>query len=679
MDNTQICLFDDMTTDEHHELLLADGGSVPNVVSAADEDAEVGSQASSSHDLYDTRKPSLSDFPKSISFILGNELFERFCYYGIRAILIVFLVDQLKFTNASATAVYHSFVMLSYFTPVMGAILADGLWGKYLTIVRLSLVYCVGCVVLAASAITPRTLNESNLTLNIAGMFAGLFLISVGTGGIKPSVAAFGADQFGDGDSGQGAVNDLDCDGTQSQEVNQPRGRNRRRCSDAELLSAFFALFYFSINTGSLVSTIVTPIFEHDISCFGNDTCYSLAFGVPAVLMISALILFVWGKATYIIKRPSPKDNVIGTVVRIIYTAVRRRFGNMLKRTAVVLRTFFHKEKASKKNSYVLASTDDEIELDSYGGEHEHSRPNIEEPELVPFPNSDVGNIRKHWLDYAHPAFSRHRIEEVKRLSKVLVLFVPLPVFWMVFDQQGSRWTLQAMQMNGDHIFSFLLDKELSHLSLFGFDTNIPMKWLGRIDFQAEQMQVFNSIFVVSLIPVSQRFAYPFLTKYGILTTPLQRMGTGLFLSGVAFAVSAFLQWRIYECCKTQSKSLNTEEYVDKCSSLSILWQLPQYFIMTVGEILFSITSLDFAYSQAPSSMKSVCQAANLLTTSFGNLLVVLITEAGILELVFASSSPDSHSTQHLMAFELLFYASMVFAVTVLFLLLARRYRYVQD
>ena len=63
-------------------------------------------------------------------------------------------------------------------------------------------------------------------------------------------------------------------------------------------------------------------------------------------------------------------------------------------------------------------------------------------------------------------------------------------------------------------------------------------------------------------------------------------------------------------------------------NSIHILWLFPQYFVITVGEIMFSVTGLEFSYSQAPDSMKSVLQAAWLLTVAFGNIIVIIVAEA---------------------------------------------------
>lgn len=80
----------------------------------------------------------------------------------------------------------------------------------------------------------------------------------MGSGGIKPCVAAFGGDQFV-----------LPAQFTQ--------------------MATYFSIFYFSINSGSMVSTALTPIFRQDVKCFGEMECFSLAFGVPAVLMALAI------------------------------------------------------------------------------------------------------------------------------------------------------------------------------------------------------------------------------------------------------------------------------------------------------------------------------------------------------------------------------------------------------
>jgi len=118
----------------------------------------------------------------------------------------------------------------------------------------------------------------------------GLAAIALGTGGIKPCVAAFGGDQFGPGQEKQ--------------------------------LQKFFSIFYISINAGSLLSTFITPILGEGVYCFGRTDCFPLAFGVSSVLMIVALGLFLLGKVLTKYKMiPPSKDNVVVQVVSCVFVS----------------------------------------------------------------------------------------------------------------------------------------------------------------------------------------------------------------------------------------------------------------------------------------------------------------------------------------------------------------------
>ncbi|MCX7564686.1 hypothetical protein OS176_14335, partial [Xanthomonadaceae bacterium XH05] len=91
-------------------------------------------------------------------------------------------------------------------------------------------------------------------------------------------------------------------------------------------------------------------------------------------------------------------------------------------------------------------------------------------------------------------------------------------------------------------------------------------------------------------------------------------------------------------------------------NSIHIAWQIIQYFLMTCGEVVFSVTGLDFSYAQAPSNMKSVLQAGWLLTVAVGNIIVLIVAEAG--------SLPDQWA-------EYLLFASLLVAVSIVFAIMA--------
>ncbi|NMC22116.1 MAG: POT family MFS transporter [Thermogutta sp.] len=204
---------------------------------------------------YPTAPIPTKGLPPGIPYIVGNEAAERFSFYGMRAILVVFMTQYLlsagghaqPMPESEAKFYYHLFNAGVYFFPILGALLADILWGKYNTIIGLSLVYCLGHAALAW--------DETRL-----GLFLGLGLISIGSGGIKSCVSAHVGDQFG--------------------------RHNQHR------LSEVFSWFYLAINLGAAGSTLVTPTL---LRLYGPG----LAFAVPGLLMALATLFFFLGRTKF--------------------------------------------------------------------------------------------------------------------------------------------------------------------------------------------------------------------------------------------------------------------------------------------------------------------------------------------------------------------------------------------
>lgn len=208
--------------------------------------------------------------PSGIKYIIGNEAAERFSFYGMKAILAVFMTKYLLDSHGQpahmspeeANVWIHRFIKWAYFFPIVGAVLSDWVVGKYRMILYLSLLYCFGHFTLAlidfkGTSIEPRTF-----------LFYGLVLITIGAGGIKPCVSSNVGDQFG------------------------PQNKH--------WLPFVFSIFYFSINFGSFFSTLLTPkLLEY----YGPG----IAFGVPGILMAIATLVF-WLGSPYYIKIP-PSGN----------------------------------------------------------------------------------------------------------------------------------------------------------------------------------------------------------------------------------------------------------------------------------------------------------------------------------------------------------------------------------
>lgn len=209
---------------------------------------------------YRTAPQDTDQMPSGIPYIVSNEAAERFSFYGMKGILTVFMMKYLLgpdgqpdgMNEEDARTWYHGFTTAVYFFPILGALLADLVFGKYRIILSLSIVYVLGHAVLAvmdfpaATGVAPRT-----------ALFVGLGLIAIGSGGIKPCVTAHVGDQFGR--------------------------------SNSHLLETVFSWFYFSINLGATVSTLATPWV---LATYGPGW----AFGIPGVLMAVATVFFWMGR-----------------------------------------------------------------------------------------------------------------------------------------------------------------------------------------------------------------------------------------------------------------------------------------------------------------------------------------------------------------------------------------------
>jgi len=211
--------------------------------------------------------PELTDkMPTGIPFIIGNELAERYSFYGMKGLLTVFMTKYLldatgapaPMQEAEAIATYHNFTAAVYATPFLGALISDIFVGKYRTILSVSVLYCLGHLALA--------LDETRL-----GLVVGLTLIALGAGGIKPCVSAHVGDQFG--------------------------------AQNQALLERAYSWFYFSINLGAFLSMLIGPILLHNVGPW-------LAFGVPGVLMVIATAFFYAGRYRFAHVPPAGKEFV---------------------------------------------------------------------------------------------------------------------------------------------------------------------------------------------------------------------------------------------------------------------------------------------------------------------------------------------------------------------------------
>jgi POT family proton-dependent oligopeptide transporter len=202
-------------------------------------------------------------------------------------------------------------------------------------------------------------------------------------------------------------------------------------------------------------------------------------------------------------------------------------------------------------------------------------------------PHSFLAVVRSAWrnrasggsfLDRARVEHPGEAVEGAKAVFRVLSIFAFIPFFWMLFDQKASTWVVQARSM----------------------DVRV-----GPWNFEPSQMQLVNPALVMLLIPFTTGVVYPFFKRLGWELTPLRRMPIGMALGATSFVIAGLLNVPVASGQK-----------------ISVVWQVLPYVVLTVGEILVSVTGLEFAYTQAPLTMKSVIQSFWNLTTAAANLAV---------------------------------------------------------
>ena len=320
-------------------------------------------------------------WPRQIPYIIASEACERFSFYGMRNILTPFLMTALLLSipedlrGAVAKDVFHSFVIGVYFFPLLGGWIADRFFGKYNTILWLSLLYCVGHAFLAI------------FEHSVQGFYTGLFLIALGSGGIKPLVSSFMGDQFDQ--------------------------------SNKSLAQKAFDMFYFTINFGSFFASLSMPLL---LKNFGA----AVAFGIPGVLMFIATVFFWLGRKRYVHMPPEPKDphGFLPVIRSALLTKVegKANIGLVLALIGGVSAAY---ALVNIPTLGIVAGLCSAMVL------------------LMGF----VGFGASLQLERARGVHPDAAVDGVRSVLRILVLFALVTPFWSLFDQKASTWILQANDM----------------------------------------------------------------------------------------------------------------------------------------------------------------------------------------------------------------------------------------
>jgi len=481
--------------------------------------------------------------------ILGTETAERFAYFGFRAVLVLYFTMALDYTESQAIALFAFNSSLAYFSPLLGAVLADGWLGRYRTILYFGTVYVFGLAVLTAAAGIPWL----SLSWKRFLTFAGLFLVCMGTGGIKPCVSAFGADQV--------YLSSNSSSNSSSSHPGERKEEGERSYITAaddddddyddpehvrsEQVRTFFNYFYFCINVGAVTSIALVPIVRA-VSGFG------LAFAFPCFFMTGAMLLFLSKRRDYI----HQDVTVGGGHYNRMLTTFRLAWGLLIERLYTyrwVASNCSRFQPTPVSRPRRLIPTSDRMEEEDRTGE-------------------DIDPTE----DEAAEARWKELMDDAAQTLNILPVLAMFPIFWTLYDQQGSVWTLQATRMY------------------------LPM------GMQPEQMNIINPVQILVFVPLFQQVVYPYLEGRGFNISPLRRMSWGMVFAAVAFFISGLVESSIQRHEKTDEK-------------VNVFAQIPQITVLAVAEILLSVTGLEFSYACSPDRIKAAVTALFLSTTGIGD------------------------------------------------------------
>ncbi|KAK7838338.1 protein NRT1/ PTR FAMILY 5.10 [Quercus suber] len=470
---------------------------------------------------------------RSSYFIIGVEVAERFAYYGISANLITYLTGPLGQSTATAAENVNVWSGTASLLPLLGAFLADSFLGRYRTIVVASLIYILGLGLLTVSAMLPslstpdyidanKIMLRSTCQLQVILFFLSLYIVAVGQGGHKPCVQAFGADQF---------------DGLDPEEC--------------KAKSSFFNWWYFGICGGAAVTNLVTCYIQENLS-------WGLGFGIPCILMIAALGVFLLGTRTY---RYSVKGNEESPFLRIG-------------------RVFVAAVKNWRTNPLPII-----IEEEAHATLPHHSSEQfkfLNKALLSPDGSKEEGKV-----------CSFRNIEEAKTVRLVPIWVTSLG-YAVVYAQISTFFTKQGATMDRT-IFP-------------GFE--IP----------AASLQFFVNLSIILVIPIYDRIFVPIaraFTRNPSGITMLQRIGIGMLFSAICVVVAALVEMKRLKI----AEEYELVDMPNVTIPMSAWWLLPQYVLSGIADVFTVVGLQEFFYDQVPIELRSVGLALYLSIFGVGNFL----------------------------------------------------------
>ncbi|KAE8682230.1 Protein NRT1/ PTR FAMILY 5.16 [Hibiscus syriacus] len=528
---------------------------------------------------------------RSSSFIIAVEIAERFAYYGISSNLIIYLTGPVGESTASAAAQLNAWSGAVSLLPLLGAFIADSFLGRYHTIIHSSLIYILGLGLLTLSAILTSVgnscdQNSDNVTLNsslrfhVVLLFFSLYVVALGQGGFKPCVQAFGADQF-----------------------------DRQDPQECKAQRSFFNWWYFGLCAGASVTFWILPYIQDNLS-------WVLGFGIPAILMVVVLVVFVLGTTTYRFCIKGNEENPFARIGRVFILAVRNW---------------------EMESSEIAA---DEEAQGTIPTESFNQFKFLNKALVPPDGSKEQGKV-----------CSISEVEEAKTVIRLVPIWATSLFYAVAYAQTSTFFTKQGASM----------DRSITT----GFQ--IP----------AASLQSFISLVIFLFIPVYDRIFVPLarsLTGKPGGITMLQRIGPGMLLSVISMSTAALVEMRRLKTAQEYGLLDKPNVIVP----MSVWWLVPQYALFGLSEVFTVVGLQELFYDQVPNELRSVGLALYLSILGVGSFLSSFLISA--IEKMTGGDSRDSWFANNLNRAHLDYFYWLLAALSAiglaLFLCSAKSYIY---
>jgi len=569
---------------------------------------------------YLTAPLSTKKMPSGIPHILTQETFERFSYYGMRSILIFFMTEDLLgaggvIDEVKAKEYYHLFYAMTYLMPIFGAGIADMFLGKFKTIMIFSIINILGLLALFVDQ--TRT-----------GLTAGLVMIAIGSGFIKPCVSANVGDQF---------------------------GKNNKH-----LIEKVYGWFYFAINFGSTFSYLLIPWLR-------NEYNSRVAFTVPVVSMLMATAVFWMGRKRFVHAPPAGlkhvTDSLKGDGMKIL-----GRLGVLFVFIAMFWALF-----SQMDSSLFLQARHMDLELFGF--------------ELLP---GYIGAANPIIVMVLIPIFSfglypaMNKVFRVTPLRKIsLGMFVAAAAFVVPamiearisevrYDNQAIGQVTLNGQIKNDLKIEF--DSEAA-------DSDAVKGLLASIQFDNSNMDpntvVSNDITIAINDPNDPKSAEIIDGKdvifaasgpaANVIIDDLKIEDDTNYNGGYLLVdrLEGFTAKDTFSININSDGDSNVLTGIDR-DRPSILWTGLAVLILTIAEVMVSITILEFSYTQAPREMKAVIMSVQSLSVFLGSMFASQVNH-----FIYVEDGPSKLEG----ASYFWFFAAAMLLTAVVFVPFAARYK----